>query len=64
VRSRIEIGENMSKKPKPPPDDPEQSAKFVETARSLGADKGELVFGKAIKRLLPLRRRPRPDTGK
>lgn len=43
----------MDKKPKPPSDDPEQSARFVQTAKSLEADKNKAMFGKAIKRVAP-----------
>lgn len=54
----------MSKKARPPPDDPKQSARFVETAESLQAEKG-VAFGKAIRAVLPRRRRrTRTNLGK
>ena len=31
----------MARKPKPPPDDPEQSKRFIDMARELGADETE-----------------------
>jgi hypothetical protein len=41
------------RKPKPPPDDPAQSARFVETAKELEADKGGSAFARAMKELAP-----------
>jgi len=53
-----------AKKVKPPPDDPEQSARFMETAKNLQAEKSN-AFGKAIDAVLPRRRRrTRTNLGK
>ena len=49
----------MAKKPKPPPDDPEQSARFVETAKEVEADKSGAAFGRAFKKVLP-KKVPKP----
>jgi hypothetical protein len=43
----------MSKNPKPEPDDAEQSARFIETARELEADKNAEQFEKAFDTILP-----------
>lgn len=48
----------MAKKLKPKPDDKEQSRRFVETARSIGADEG----GKAFERVLDVVIVPNPKT--
>jgi hypothetical protein len=39
-------------KPKPPPDDPEQSARFVETAKAAGATSGG-EFARVFKKIIP-----------
>jgi len=39
----------MPRKPTPPPDDPEQSKRFIETARELGTDKDPEAFERAFK---------------
>jgi chorismate mutase len=46
----------MPRKPKPPPDDPEQSKRFIDMAREVEADEGpsgrktfERVFNKVIR---------------
>lgn len=39
--------------PKPPPDDPEESARFIEAAKSLDVDKDRAAFGRAFKRVIP-----------
>lgn len=49
----------MAKKPKK--DDPEQSQRFVETAKELGADKDEKSFEKALKIITPKAGRSRPS---
>jgi hypothetical protein len=50
----------MAKRPKPPPDDPEESARFIETAKVLEADKGKGEFGRAFKAVTPpAHRRPK-----
>lgn len=38
----------MGKKPKPEPDDPEQSRRFVETAKQLEVDDSGKSFEKAV----------------
>lgn len=38
----------MAKKPKPRPDDDEQSQRFVETAKQLGADESGKSFEQAV----------------
>lgn len=38
----------MAKKPKPEPDDKEQSERFVETAQELGADETGKAFDRAF----------------
>ena len=55
----------MPRKPSPPPDDPEQSKRFIEIAREVGADGTEEEFDKAFRKLT-LRRpqRPKPDRAK
>lgn len=37
---------------KPEPDDKEQSARFIETAKQLGADKGKEAFEEAVKKIV------------
>jgi len=50
---------------KPPPDDPKQSARFVETAKSTDADISGKAFARVLKRVIPkkiaskTRRKPR-----
>jgi hypothetical protein len=43
----------MPRKPKPPPDDPEQSKRFIKAAREIGTDESpeafERVFEKVVK---------------
>ena len=43
----------MAKKPDPPPDDPEQSARFVAMAAELEAEKAKAAFGRAFKKVIP-----------
>jgi hypothetical protein len=47
----------MPRKPKPPPDDPEQSKRFIEAARELGTDESpeafERVFRKVVRPKIP-----------
>lgn len=53
-----------NRKPKPPPDDPEQSKRFQEAARELEADETGAVFEDAMKvvvRPKPAERRSRPS---
>jgi hypothetical protein len=45
-----------TKKSKPPPDDPEESARFVETATALGAG-DSTAFARAMKKIVPKRKK-------
>jgi len=45
----------MGRKPKPPPDDPEQSKRFVETAKALGTDASGTAFSKEFKKIVPIK---------
>jgi hypothetical protein len=51
VRKSIGEGKNVAKKPKPKPDDKEQSQRFVETAKALEADESGKVFERAFKKV-------------
>jgi hypothetical protein len=46
----------MSRKKRPEPDDKEQSARFIETAKRLGADKGKEAFEEAISKIVKKKR--------
>ena len=48
----------MAKKPDPPPDDPEQSARFVEMAKALDTKNGKAAFGRVIKKVVPKKNAP------
>jgi len=41
----------MPRKPKPPPDDPEQSKRFIEIAREVDADSSKEEFDRAFKKV-------------
>lgn len=41
----------MPRKPKPKPDDPEQSKRFIEMAREIGVDESEGAFERALKKV-------------
>ena len=41
----------MPRKPTPPPDDPEQSKRFIDTAREVGAEGTEEDFIKAFRKV-------------
>ncbi|GIK86561.1 MAG: hypothetical protein BroJett026_20420 [Betaproteobacteria bacterium] len=41
----------MTKKPKPPPDDPEESARFMQLAETIGLEKPGSAFRRAVKKL-------------
>jgi hypothetical protein len=47
----------VTRKPKPPPDDPEQSARFVETAKEVEADGN--AFVRAFKKIVPTKKHNR-----
>lgn len=48
-----------TKKPKPPPDDPAQSKRFVETAKQVEADVAGNAFARAFKTIVPTKKRGR-----
>jgi hypothetical protein len=54
----------MPRKPKPKWDDPEESKRFIETARAIGSDETGEEFRKSLKKIHPSsvkRARPRGD---
>lgn len=51
------MGSVMSRQPKPKPDDPEQSRRFIETARERETDESQDAFDKAFKKIVP----PKPS---
>lgn len=51
----------MSRKPKPPPDDPEQSKRFIETAREIGADETREGAERAFKKVVRSKQLARPE---
>lgn len=54
----------MSKAPKPKPDDPAQSARFIEAAKALEVDETGEAFDKAFKRIVPEKRTPTQSDGR
>jgi hypothetical protein len=54
----------VNRKPKPPPDDPEESARFLEAARAIQADESGTTFARIFKKLVPARKRVRGSKGK
>lgn len=50
----------MTRKPSPPPDDPEQSKRFAETAREVEADESPGAFDRAFKTVA----QPKPTAAK
>jgi hypothetical protein len=42
----------MITKPTPKPDNPEQSKRFIETAKELGADEDESVFDEVFQKII------------
>jgi hypothetical protein len=46
----------MPRKPKSPPDDPEQSKRFIEMAREVGADASKEAFERAFKEVVTLKK--------
>ena len=44
-------------KSKPTPDDPEQSKRFIETAKKLETDESAIAFERVIKKILPEKKR-------
>jgi hypothetical protein len=49
----------MPPKTKPPPDDPKQSARFVEAAAVVEADKNLSAFTRAFRAIVPTKPRPK-----
>ena len=47
----------MTTKPKPKPDDPAQSARFIEAAKRAEVDPSGEAFDKAFKRIVPEKRK-------
>lgn len=43
----------MTEKPKPEPDDKEQSERFIDTARKLEVDESGKVFEHVLKQIMP-----------
>jgi hypothetical protein len=58
-----EIMPREPSKPTPPPDDPEQSKRFIELAREVGADGTKEEFDRALKKVAKARtsKPPKPD---
>jgi hypothetical protein len=53
----------MPRKPKPPPDDAQQSKRSIETARERKTDESQEAFDKAFKKIVPPKaasRKPSP----
>ena len=48
----------MSRKPNPPPDDKDQAAKFIETAKLVEADKNPKAFESALSLIVPPNSKP------
>ena len=46
----------MKTKKKPEPDDKEQSARFVETAKALESDESGKTFERALRKIVPKKR--------
>jgi hypothetical protein len=51
--------EFMSRENRPEPDDKEQSDRFIETAKRLGADKGKEAFEEAVGKIVKKKRLPK-----
>lgn len=50
----------MPRKPKPPPDDPEQSKRFIKAAREIGTDESPEAFERVFKRIIRAGEIPKP----
>jgi hypothetical protein len=48
----------MARKPEPKRDDPEQSKRFVEIAKEVGADRDGDALGRALKKIAPSKVKP------
>lgn len=53
----------MARKPNPPPDDPEQSKRFIDLAREVQAEGTEEDFNRAFKKIISCKR-PKKQTSK
>lgn len=53
----------MAKKPKPEPDDREQSARFIETAKALGAEESGKEFDRVVDRVVSTKPTTQKPTG-
>jgi hypothetical protein len=54
----------MSRKPKPEPDDPEQSRRFIETAGERGAEQPSPDFERVFRKLAERPKEPSRKSGK
>jgi hypothetical protein len=52
---------DMSRKPKPPPDDPEEFKRFVDMAREVEADESPEAIDRAFNKVIPSRSPPHPS---
>jgi len=50
-RYQLPMSWNMPRKRKPPPDDPEQSKRFIEAAREIGTDESPEAFERVFKKV-------------
>ncbi len=50
----------MTGKPKPKPDDPEQSRRFIDAAKAAGVDETGKEFERALKKIAERPKRPIP----
>jgi hypothetical protein len=53
----------MPRKPKPPPDDPAQSKRFIEMAREVGAEEPSPDFERVFRKVAERSKRPTPKRG-
>jgi len=49
-----------ARKPKPPPDDPEQSKRFIDRAREVGAEQASPNFERVFRKVAQQAKRPTP----
>jgi hypothetical protein len=49
-----------ARKPKPPPDDPEQSKRFIDMAREVGAEQASPNFERVFRKVAQQPKRPTP----
>ena len=54
----------MDQKPKPKPDDEEQSKRFIDTARKMDADQDSQDFTMAIETIIPSKKVEKTPRGK